>query len=178
MTKDEEDFFKFKASPIFWRQKAESLKYSADILWPTIEKRDAEIHNSLKEKTKINFQQIDPEIFPIYFGLLGFSIECLFKAVIIRDNPEYVTNGKLAKKIKQHNLLELANIGGIALSRNEKLFCTQAYETMMVDFRYPIDKVITPLKYSFEIGGNCREIFKDIYERIYPTVDQLGITKK
>jgi len=178
MTKIEEAFYKLKASPIFWREKAESLKYAAGILWPTIEKQHHDIQNSIENNTKIDFKAIGPEIFPIYLAMLGFSIECLFKALIIRDNPEYVTNGKLSKKITNHNLIELAKTAGITLSSNELIFCKQAYENMLIDFRYPIGKEVKPLNYSFSFGGNCSEVFNVLYERIYPTVDQLGTTKK
>lgn len=47
--KQDELVYKVKASTFFWRQKAEELKFAAEILWPHAEERfNKTIDNKLK----------------------------------------------------------------------------------------------------------------------------------
>src|SRR5690554_2304154 len=114
--KKDDSVFKVLASPYFWRQKAEELKYASEILWPYAERRADKAYQQVKEKMSLDLKTLEPDTFSIFMSLLGYSIEALFKGVIIRDNPSYVSNGKLSSKLTHHNLIELAKLGKIELS--------------------------------------------------------------
>lgn len=171
-TKRDELLFKVNSSPIFWRKKAEELKYAGELIWPHAESTSNKIIESIMDR-KIDFRKIEPNTFSIFMSLIGFSTECLFKATIIRDNPEYVSNGILSSKIRGHNLIELAKIAKIKLSQHEQIFCMQAYRSMVIESRYPIAKEAEPINGIFEAGGHCKEIFTNLYERLYPTLGQI-----
>jgi len=176
--KRDELFFKVKASPFFWRQKAEELKFAAKIIWPYAEERYNRIVKSAKEKSELDINSLDPDTFSIYLSLSGFSTEALFKGVIIRDNPSFVSNGKLSSKLTTHDLIKLSKLAKIALSQNEGIFCRQAYRAMIIESRYPIPKDIGDTNHSMEIGGHCMELFNGLYDRLYPTIGQIGVNKK
>jgi len=167
-------FFKVQASPFFWREKAEQLKFAAEILWPHAKSRYDIIIKSVKEKKELNLKILVPDTFSIFLSLLGFSTEALLKGVIIRDNPSYVSNGILSSKLTIHDLIALSKIAQLPLSKNEKIFCKQAYKAMMVESRYPIPKGIEKPNYALEIGGHCKEVFTGLYERLYPTLGQFN----
>ena len=126
----DEIVFKVKASPYFWRQKAEELKFASEILWPSVQNRQNKISKSIENDIEIDFNKIEPDTFSIFLSLIGFSTECLFKGVAVRDNPSFVYNGKLAKHLTSHDLIKLAKIAKIQLSQNEEIFCKQAYKAV------------------------------------------------
>ena len=176
MQKHKEKVYRIKASPFFWRLKAEELSHAAEILWPKSEERQDKIHHAAKYDTELDFKDIGPNIFPTFLALLGFSMECLFKAAIIRDNKNFVSNGVLSKKLKSHNLLELAKTAKITLTKNERIFCKQAHDSML-EYRYPIYSELAKESYSIEIGGHCKEVFTELYERLYPTLGKFSENK-
>lgn len=170
--KETHALYRVYASPYFWRQKAEQLKHAADILLPELDKHS----NALMKQTKgkeVSLAFVPPSLYSSYIGLLGFSIECLFKACIIRDSPTHISQGRQNKIMKTHNLLQLADLGQIKLDKNEKWACELLSETMYVDFRYPVDLYYKPNKGSTSLGVSVIDISNALFARIYPTVDQL-----
>ena len=177
-TEDEMNgLYRFESSPFFWRQKAEELKYAADLLWPIALQRLDKISASVKKKKGIDFSKLPPEIFTTAKGLLGFSLECLFKACIIRDNPEFVKSGKQNDQMKTHNLLKLAQIGKIVLSHEEGHTCKTLTDAMYVDFRYPVDRHITMKSSITSVGRSIIDVGNDLFEKLHETVNQIHIPK-
>lgn len=176
--KQDELAYKVKASPFFWRQKAEELKFAAEILRPHAEERLSKNIKSAEGNSELDVNSLEPDTFPIFLSLLGFSTEALFKGVIIRDNPTYVSNGKLSLKIKTHDLIKLSKLAKLSLFQHEKIFCKQAYKAMIIESRYPIPKDNSETDYSMEIGGHCKDVFTGLYNRLYPTLGQFNKTKK
>jgi hypothetical protein len=174
--KETHGLYRVLASPFYWRQKAEQLKHSADILLPELEKHsDALINQMYQENASLG--NIPPDIYPIYMGLLGFSIECLFKACIIRDTPTHISQGRQNKIMKTHNLLQLADLGQIKLHSNEKWACELLSQNMYVDFRYPVDQFYKPRKTISSPGVSVIDISNGLFARIYPTVSQVHFAK-
>ncbi|HUX55247.1 MAG TPA: hypothetical protein VMV56_12585 [Williamwhitmania sp.] len=165
--------FKFQGSPHYWREKAKELRYAAEILWPYSETRMNKIMTSIKENNDIDILSIEPDTFNTFLALIGFSTECLFKGTIIRDNPSFVSNGKLSSKLATHDLHKLASLAKIKLSTNEQIFCNQALEAMTVKFRYPISKVAEDAKTDLIMGEHCKTVFTDLFDRLYPTLGQI-----
>lgn len=174
--KDLEIFFKVKASPYFWREKAWESKYAAEILWPVGIANMKAISQGVGEGNILELLAQNPNILSIPLSLMGFSIECLLKAIIVRDNPAFVSNGVLSRKLRSHDLIKLAKTAKYNLTQNEKIFCKQAYKAMTVDSRYPISLAAGDEEMSVEIGGNAREVFLELYDKIYPNVGQIGAT--
>lgn len=177
--KQDQLVFKVMASPFFWRQKAEELKFASEIIWPHAEGRLNQI-TKYAEEGNMNFDinSLEPDTFSIFLSLLGFSTEALFKGVIIRDNPSYVSNGKLSSKLTTHDLVKLSKIAKITLSQHEEIFCGHAYKAMMIESRYPIPKDMNERENSMAIGGHCKDVFTGLYDRLHPTLGQFYKTKK
>lgn len=173
LTKTEEElYFQVKASPYFWRQKAEELKYASEIIWPHADARLKKIQDLIGDENLPDILTLEPHTFSVYLSLTGFSTEALFKGIIIRDNPSFVSNGKLSSKLKNHDLFKLSHLAKINLTQHESIFCQQAYKAIMVESRYPIPQDIDSIDHIVEIGGHCREVFLGLYDKIYPTIDQ------
>lgn len=104
---EKNQIFVMKAAPCEWQDLAEELKTSMDYLWE-------------KEKwgKKIKYDDIDgyqekSNISRTWLLLAGFAIENLLKGLIIAKNPSYISNGKLSRKIRNHELLRLARLCNI-----------------------------------------------------------------
>lgn len=90
--KDYENIFRFKANPYFWREKAKELKFAAEIIWPHAENRLHTLNENIRNNpTGFNILDLEPDTFPIFLSLIGFSTECLFKATIIKNNPSFIS---------------------------------------------------------------------------------------
>ena len=167
---NEENIFKFEASPIFWRSKAAQLKHAAAILEPSYENWKKNISQLIMSIENLDFNYFETNTTSIYLALLGFSIECLMKGIIIKNNPDLISNGKLSREITNHNLINLASKWDINLSKQEKTFCNTAIRAMVIDFRYPINKVMEEKK-GYSVGGpNINIVFNDLYLRLYKMI--------
>ncbi|MBV6485849.1 MAG: hypothetical protein KFKLKKLM_02458 [Flavobacteriales bacterium] len=162
---EEDIVFKVKAKPIFWKKKAEELKFVADSLWSGIEQRQQLIIDNLDNK-KFDFSSLNPDTFSICLSLMGYSIEVLLKGIIIKNNPQFVSNGTMATHLKKHDLIYLSNQAEITLSDNEKIFFEQAHQAILIDSRYPIPSKKEELSSSMTIGGNCIEVHKELFNRL------------
>lgn len=174
---DEEmnQLFRVKASPLFWRQKAEELKYASDILLRFANDRSDAMMVQI-EKKKLDLTKLPPSVYAQAFALLGFSLECLFKASIIRDNPDLTKNGKLSKDLWSHNLIKLATLAKIPLNSKEHYACERLTEVMLKDFRYPINKEKETKIDNTKIT-NIPVLGSILYYRIHPNVNQLHPAK-
>jgi len=161
-----------KASPIFWRQKAEELKYASDILFPYALRRNKKLAQDISKKD-FDLGKLVPSVFSQAFALLGFSLECLFKATLIRNNPNFISGGKLSKAMTNHNLCALATLAKINLNDEEIYACKRLTEIMLKDFRYPINKEVDKTNSRGSRVINIPKIGQDIYQRLHSTVSQL-----
>ncbi|MBL7936115.1 MAG: hypothetical protein JNM51_09955, partial [Bacteroidia bacterium] len=174
---DEEmnQLFRVKASPLFWRQKAEELKYASDILLRYANDRSDAMMKQINKK-KVDLAKLPPSVYAQAFALLGFSLECLFKATIIRDNPDLTTNGKLSKLLWSHDLIKLAALAKIPLNADEQYACERLTDDMLKDFRYPINKEKETKSKNIQITS-IPVLGAILYYRIHPTVNQIHPAK-
>lgn len=170
VSEDGELIFKVMSYPFFWKLKAEELKFAAEILWPHAIGRLNEISKPIEGNSFSDKQNIEPDTFFVFLSLLGYSTEVLFKGIIIKNNPSFVSNGILSKKLKTHDLIKLSILANISLTHQEKIFCGQAYQAMMVESKYPIPNDFVETLYPPSIGGHCKEVFTGLYNRLYPTL--------
>ena len=175
-----EDFhlYRFRGSPIFWRQKAAQLKHASELLWPHAEKHLEEISDYIRNKKEFDFSFFERGTFAIYLSLIGYSTECLLKGLIIKDNPVFISDGRLPRSITTHNLIVLAKIAKIQLSRHEEIFCEQALKAMIVDARYPVSKEVQDISNCIPVGGHCKKVYEQIFDRIYPQLNHFVLSEK
>lgn len=72
------------------------------------------------------------------FLLSGFAIENAIKAFLVYENPNWISNGKLAKPLKSHALVRLRNMSSIIPFRNKYTWILEYFETGIESWaRYP-----------------------------------------
>jgi hypothetical protein len=157
--------YKAKAHPLFWKQKAEELKYSAELLLPSAKKYMEELNELVKEEN-LDLSGLPPSVFSTVDGLMGFSLECLLKGCIIKDNPHFMDNGEQNNEMHTHDLVKLAEKAKINLNSDEIYVCQNLTKVMYVDFRYPVDKYATIRQGSSKVI-NFDEVFNGLYNRIH-----------
>lgn len=164
--------YSVKSSPVFWRNKAEELKYAAELLLPMAIKNSNTVEDLFENGEMDKISDLPPSIFAIIDGLLGYSLECLFKGCIIRDNPHFISEGMQNPQMQTHNLIKLAEMAKIILSEEEARVCAELTRAMYIDFRYPIDKEVTTVERNYEgFEKGIDNIINDLYDRIYPTIN-------
>lgn len=167
---DEHAMYRFEASPVFWQQRASGLRHAAYILWP---EADRQLHAAVAMKKKL-----DPSVrlntFDVFLGLIGHSTENLFKGLLVRDNPNVISNGRLVRRgehsILNHDLIGLARRARVPLSNHERIFCELANDCMIGTFRYPV-KSSADQNLSIEVGGHPKEVFEGLYQRLFPELN-------
>jgi hypothetical protein len=162
--------YRFRASPFHWREKAADLKHAAELLWPECERQREAYATTAFGDNQSGFNHL-PLTHTIYLALAGFSTECLLKGTILKDNHAMIENGKMNKTFTTHDLLKLAQLAKISLSNNERIFCKQAVRAMTDNFRYPVSKRQGSQPTSFQRGGNFRDDFNGLYDRLYPNLN-------
>lgn len=77
--------------------------------------------------------------------LLAFAIECLLKALWLKQGNLLAENGKLVKipNTHDHNLVEYGNVTGLVFSKNEKVVLNRLFKISVSLGRYPI-----PIKFE------------------------------
>ncbi len=93
-----------KANPHGWLLVAESLFEQASELHRT--KSAKIIHKDYRTGYKVENFTANRSM----FLLGGFSLENAIKSFLVYENPEWVSNGCLSKRLRSHKLLELKDI--------------------------------------------------------------------
>ena len=107
------------ASPFLWGMKAEELQFAAELIWTSVDERLQLINQFAAGDIELDFKTLNSDTFSIFLSLIGFSTESLFKGIIIRNNPTFVSDGKLFKKLKTHDLIKLSKLAKLPLSQHE-----------------------------------------------------------
>lgn len=72
------------------------------------------------------------------FLLAGFALENLLKSFLIYENPSYISNGVLAKKIKSHSLTGLQKMCNTVPYKNRWIWVLSKFEDGLESWaRYP-----------------------------------------
>lgn len=170
--------FLIRSSPLFWAHKAHSLLHAAELLWPEIEAQLSqpieEVGTQTRQHTYGSVERtffLHPHTFPIYMALMGFSIECLLKGIIILKKPYLVNNGSIDKSLKTHDLRALAGTAGVELTRNQRIFLDQATSYIKTEFRYPVAQSVKDEGQAIQLGGHAREESLEMFHLLYPIVE-------
>jgi len=104
----------------------------------------AEIKSDLEQLSRMpEGAQVGREQFP-YAGLggvfwlnAGLALENLLKGLAIQYEPILADDGKLARRLRTHNLLRLSEFATIRLSVSEAFYLSIATECVIWEGRYP-----------------------------------------
>lgn len=170
----DEEMYKIYGSPYFWRRKAEEMKFIVETLSPTVDDHITQLIVSIDKDDDSKFLDFPPNIFEAVLAHMGYSLECLLKGVIIQNNPSYISNGVMAKHLKSHDLVNLLKLSKIEFNSHDLHICRLCMSSIE-KYRYPIPKQMGEQTHSMmSLGKDCREAFKDLYDKLYPLSSKLG----
>jgi len=160
--------FVMKAAPYEWTNLAEELRTSMDYLW---EKE--------KWRKRISYDDIDgyqekSDISRSWLLLAGFAIENLIKGLIIAQNPSFISNGKLCRKLRNHELSKLAKYtDGITFS-SEEFGLLDILEKCIPSWgRYPIPIDIDEFTIEEILNTKIKEIFVNLFDKLNDFIERI-----
>jgi hypothetical protein len=72
------------------------------------------------------------------FLLGGFALENVIKAFLVYENPEWISGGKLAGKLRSHSLVKLHGLSNLVPFKKKHLWVLREFESGLESwFRYP-----------------------------------------
>jgi hypothetical protein len=136
--------FRFYQEWHHWLGKAEKLKRASLILYnadlPDLRLYDEAHKMALQEigdEGKALVRHPHPDMLPA-FSMFGSALENLFKGVMVHKDPELIGANKLSPSLKSHDLLELAEAAGVALSEPETRLLAWLSEVVIWKARYSV----------------------------------------
>jgi len=158
--------YRANSKPVFWVMKALSLRQAAFAL------RDVTQHELNVLDDHVTGRRVEPAaptVQQVEHALLGFALEVVLKAIILKKNPDYQIAAKLPTGFMTHKLVSLAKKADQELTRDEKAVCMNLTNYMTVWFRYPVGKDEHSHKNivaSARPGNyNCRKVFDTLFAR-------------
>ena len=165
---DKNQIFVMKAGPDNWLDYAEELRNSMDYLWERKTwgiKMEYDDIDGFKEKSTIS---------RTWLLLAGFSIENLIKGLIIAQNPSYISNGKLSRKLATHEISNLAqSIKDISLSIDEENLLIILEKCIPSWGRYPIPIHIDDLSPEINATDKIKETFEALFDKFYNQIEEM-----
>ena len=173
-TEKNQDSFKRRGTNIYyWLERSKELKASAKLIW-----EHSKVHYVKNEKVIDSLAQF----YRVSMLLMGLSLETLLKALIIARDDNQISNGKIHKTLKTHDLIKLIERVDFDVNDKEEHFLFRASENVVWLSRYPVptripDNVDDPVK-AFVRRDDDYETFEIVYERIeneIKNVSQQGV---
>ena len=170
-----EQLYMIYGSPYFWRKKAEEMDFIVKTLQPTCDDHMSQLMETVRNGKDGEILNLPPNVFDAVLAHMGYSLECLCKGVIIQNNPNYISNGAMAKNLKTHNLGELLKLTGVDVTSYDIGICDLASKAIE-KYRYPIPKNAKEADCGIMIpmGKNYNEAYNDLYNKLYPLSSKLG----
>jgi hypothetical protein len=114
----------------------------------------------------------------VYVLLAGLAVENLLKGEMVRQKPELVGGGMLAKEMKTHDLVKLASLAGLntptPLSPQESNLLEIASEACISWGRYPGGASSTKKGYIAPPDDldltSFRRVFESLFDRLEESV--------
>ena len=139
--------------PESWIGFSHALKLTAEIYRRITEKEDFQLFNLVsprgKDDDKIDAKAAALKTLVGFYSLkctkidvmlFGLSVELLIKAILIAQNPDFVTKDGLDDKIAKHNLLALIETANIEIDKEERKILRDLQQYIEWMGRYPIPK--------------------------------------
>jgi len=168
------------AMPGEWRNYANELRDSAELLWKD---RGNELRTEYQEYVKVEdgkpvVRTETKEVYSIsrtYVLLAGFALENLLKGCLVASDPSLVNDGKLDDELKTHELASLVQkIEDLSLEEAEKEFCEIAESAIPYWRRYPVplahNDVMPEVGMDDELRHGFLSLFSRLDEKLYMDV--------
>jgi hypothetical protein len=145
---------------IYWINIADELHHSSKVLETDINEH------------KVHYQDkgIDvkyPVISGSYILLSAYSMENLFKALLLVERPEFQNEEKIDKKLFTHNLVTLAQeLSNIELEIEEIGILKTMSKSSVYWSRYPIPRHFSDTEKRVYIDKEFINIYKVLYKRV------------
>ena len=136
--------FKYYQEWYHWLSKAEKLKRASVILYradlPDLRLYDKAYKKTLAEigdEGKAPVRHPHPDMLPA-FSMFGSAVESLFKGLMVHKTPDLIGANKLSRRLKSHNLVDLAKDAGVKLSAPEIRLLAWLSEVVIWKARYSV----------------------------------------
>ena len=120
------------ANPLSWLLSANSLHEQALHLY-SIRGRSALTHID-RNGASVTWDGINKSV----FLLCGFALENAIKSFLVYENPHWVSNGKLSRRLRSHSLTSLQDKSALIPFQNRYLWVLEQFEEGIESWaRYP-----------------------------------------
>jgi hypothetical protein len=157
----EQEFLK-KSHPVYWYQVADELYDSLIFLY-------SENHSIINYNDHVNPDNniVYPVISKSYFLLAGYCLENIIKALLLVENPDFIGNGKMNKKLLSHDLVYLFKMSKkIRVSKSEKELLAILSEATPYWGRYPIPRTSDKIKEEVFLDPDIHDCFMYLFKRV------------
>lgn len=162
-------YFHMAGHPIHWESKAMELNRAANLLWDQVSadwNHFRELYAPAMEGKAVRMEISPPSVVNPYLLMAGFSLENLFKGIILIDDQSHISKGKLrGQLIASHNLVELLKHTTIKVTESEDAFLKLASEATISFGRYPIPKDMSKHNSRVTITSDNKEFYDSIFNK-------------
>lgn len=158
--------YDLQGSPIFWIPKAQELHRMVELGLNAWQGDVQRIRGMVSGAVPAN-TVIDPPTLTVSFFLAALAIENLLKAILVRQKPESISDGKFREKvISSHDLLKIANEASILLDPDEQDFCELATEAIDNFGRYHLGKNMGESPTKVKVKESAFAVYEKFYQRL------------
>jgi hypothetical protein len=158
--------FDMQGSSVFWVSKADELHRMVELgilAWRDDIQAIGIYHHS-KGLGKLHHR---PSTLMVSFLLASLAIENLLKAIVIREHPEYVKDGRFhGAIIGSHDLKNIAHDAGVALSDDEQDLVELGTECILSFGRYAMAKNVTNSPTQVSVKDSAFSVYERLFERL------------
>ena len=163
------EFFSLQADPIFWQSKAGELHRAALLLAQQFFEDTEALRAALKaleEGQTADLPSQPTSVMSQFVLLAAFSLENLFKGLVLYKEPNLVDGGKTSGIMRSHDLLSLASRAGVSLTPEEHRLCVLASSAAVYWGRYPISNSAEVSLQQTKITGHSVRVFDELFQRV------------
>lgn len=158
--------YDLQGSPLFWIPKAEELHRMVELGFSTW-RGDVEKIREIASGSVPASTSIGPPTLSVSFFLAALAIENLLKAILVRQKPESIRDGKFrGEVISSHELLKIANEASISLNPDEQDFCELASEAIATFGRYQLGKNMGESPTKVKVKSTAFAVYERLYQRL------------
>ena len=158
--------FDMQGSSLFWVTKADELHRMVELgflAW----RDDIQAIRTFAHSKGFGEYNHRPSTLTVSYFLASLAIENLLKAILIREHPEYVKDGRFrGSAIGSHDLKMIANEAGIALSDDEQDFCELGTECILSFGRYHMAKNVTDSPTQVSVKDSAFAVYESLFGRL------------
>lgn len=168
LTKLPHEFYELYAFPFNWQAKAMELHRSALILGQQFLHDSQHLSALIKEIEAGRLEKLPetpPSVMNQFVLLAAFSLENLFKGLVLFKEPHLIRRGKLTGILKSHDLLSLAARADVSLAPEEHRFCVIASNAAVYWGRYPVSDSADTVVSSSMVCARSFPVFDNLFQR-------------